>query len=113
MARSDYVQLVNATLWVKKSLGVKKPSSELNEEGEKGSVRNKKAKTIVSQGSHWISDKKPQCKDCERNHTRMCRRKNITCSLCGKKGHYKNECQNKMKIDEEGSMQRQVASHSV
>lgn len=49
--RSNYTLLVDAAFWVEKSLGVKRPSFELGEEEEKGSIRSKKTKTIVNQGS--------------------------------------------------------------
>ena len=70
--RSDYMQLVNVALWVEKSLGVKRPRYELGKEKEKGSVRNKKTKTTVSQGSRWTSDQMTKCNDCVRNHTGIC-----------------------------------------
>ncbi|KAA0062421.1 hypothetical protein E5676_scaffold313G001620 [Cucumis melo var. makuwa] len=76
--RSDYAYLVDVALWVEKSLGMKRPSYELSEE-ESGSVETKKAKTIVSQGSHWTSDQKPQCRDCGRTHMGICRRRSIAC----------------------------------
>ncbi|KAA0035974.1 hypothetical protein E5676_scaffold349G00360 [Cucumis melo var. makuwa] len=113
VVRNDYAQLVDATLRVEKSMGVKSASSGISGEEEKGSIENKKIKTIVSQESCWSSDKKQRCSECGKRHSGTCRRRSITCFQCHKKKHYKSEFQSKFKEDEERSTQIGVASHSV
>lgn len=91
----DYVELVNVALRVEKSLGEKRISLELSEEKDEETISVKKLRTTMSQGSRWSSDQKQKCNECSKRHTGTCIRKSITCYQCGKKWHYKSECQNK------------------
>lgn len=99
---------MNDVLHVERSFGEKRLSIELSgkEVGEekKSVVKYKKPKTTISQGSQWSSNQRQKCNGCGKRHTETCRRKNITCYQCDKKGHYKSECRGKFAEGEEKSI---------